>query len=432
MFYIMGTIIILLIICIILLIIAINGLKHNKNDDKILHIERTLKDENSALKNEFDTKLTNVQKVVSDNTKNQFECFNKFTEYKLEKMIETLKENIFHLNENIKNNTNISEKYLAEIRVSLEKSLEKLQNINEQKLEEMRRTVDEKLDATLKSRLNESFKIVQENLSKVEQGIGEMRNLANGVGDLKRVLTNVKTRGVWGEMQLSQILSEVLTKDQYAENIITRPHSKDPVEFALRLPSDGKKTIYLPIDSKFPLDTYTNLLNSYDLMDKDLINKSISELKKSIKMFAKDIKEKYIEAPYTTDFGIMFLPIEGLYAEVAKIGLIDELQSTYRIIIAGPTTMSALLNSLQVGFRTLAIERRSSEVWNILGAVKTEFKNFEGVLRKAQKKIGEANEEIENLVGTRTRQINRKLKNVTEIEYDKSSELLELNNKNDY
>lgn len=432
MFYIMGTIIILLIICIILLIIAINGLKHNKNDDKILHIERTLKDENSALKNEFDTKLTNVQKVVSDNTKNQFECFNKFTEYKLEKMIETLKENIFHLNENIKNNTNISEKYLAEIRVSLEKSLEKLQNINEQKLEEMRRTVDEKLDATLKSRLNESFKIVQENLSKVEQGIGEMRNLANGVGDLKRVLTNVKTRGVWGEMQLSQILSEVLTKDQYAENIITRPHSKDPVEFALRLPSDGKKTIYLPIDSKFPLDTYTNLLNSYDLMDKDLINKSISELKKSIKMFAKDIKEKYIEAPYTTDFGIMFLPIEGLYAEVAKIGLIDELQSTYRIIIAGPTTMSALLNSLQVGFRTLAIERRSSEVWNILGAVKTEFENFEGVLRKAQKKIGEANEEIENLVGTRTRQINRKLKNVTEIEYDKSSELLELNNKNDH
>lgn len=432
MFYIMGTIIILLIICIILLIIAINGLKHNKNDDKILHIERTLKDENSALKNEFDTKLTNVQKVVSDNTKNQFECFNKFTEYKLEKMIETLKENIFHLNENIKNNTNISEKYLAEIRVSFEKSLEKLQNINEQKLEEMRRTVDEKLDATLKSRLNESFKIVQENLSKVEQGIGEMRNLANGVGDLKRVLTNVKTRGVWGEMQLSQILSEVLTKDQYAENIITRPHSKDPVEFALRLPGDGKKTIYLPIDSKFPLDTYTNLLNSYDLMDKDLINKSISELKKSIKMFAKDIKEKYIEAPYTTDFGIMFLPIEGLYAEVAKIGLIDELQSTYRIIIAGPTTMSALLNSLQVGFRTLAIERRSSEVWNILGAVKTEFENFEGVLRKAQKKIGEANEEIENLVGTRTRQINRKLKNVTEIEYDKSSELLELNNKNDY
>lgn len=432
MFYIMGTIIILLIICIILLIIAINGLKHNKNDDKILHIERTLKDENSALKNEFDTKLTNVQKVVSYNTKNQFECFNKFTEYKLEKMIETLKENIFHLNENIKNNTNISEKYLAEIRVSLEKSLEKLQNINEQKLEEMRRTVDEKLDATLKSRLNESFKIVQENLSKVEQGIGEMRNLANGVGDLKRVLTNVKTRGVWGEMQLSQILSEVLTKDQYAENIITRPHSKDPVEFALRLPGDGKKTIYLPIDSKFPLDTYTNLLNSYDLMDKDLINKSISELKKSIKMFAKDIKEKYIEAPYTTDFGIMFLPIEGLYAEVAKIGLIDELQSTYRIIIAGPTTMSALLNSLQVGFRTLAIERRSSEVWNILGAVKTEFENFEGVLRKAQKKIGEANEEIENLVGTRTRQINRKLKNVTEIEYDKSSELLELNNKNDY
>lgn len=432
MYYIIGTIIILLIICIILLIIVINSLKHVKNDDKILHIERTLKDENSALKNEFDTKLTNVQKVVSDNTKNQFESFNKFTEYKLEKMIETLKENIFHLNENIKNNTNISEKYLAEIRVSLEKSLEKLQNINEQKLEEMRRTVDEKLDATLKSRLNESFKIVQENLSKVEQGIGEMRNLANGVGDLKRVLTNVKTRGVWGEMQLSQILSEVLTKDQYAENIITRPHSKDPVEFALRLPSDGKKTIYLPIDSKFPLDTYTNLLNSYDLMDKDLINKSISELKKSIKMFAKDIKEKYIEAPYTTDFGIMFLPIEGLYAEVAKIGLIDELQSTYRIIIAGPTTMSALLNSLQVGFRTLAIERRSSEVWNILGAVKTEFENFEGVLRKAQKKIGEANEEIENLVGTRTRQINRKLKNVTEIEYDKSSELLELNNKNDH
>lgn len=428
MYYIIGAlIIILLIVCIILLALVISKIERNKNDDKTLHIERVIKDETSALKNEFDNKLTNIQKIISDSTKTQFESFNRITEYKFE----TIKENISHFSANIKDNTNITEKYLNEIKISLEKSLEKMQIINEKKLEEMRRTVDEKLDATLKTRLNESFKLVQDNLTKVEQGIGEMRNLANGVGDLKRVLTNVKTRGIWGEMQLSQILSEVLTKDQYSENIPTRPRSKEPVEFALKLPGDGEKIVYLPIDSKFPLDTYSNLLNAYDSMDKDLINKSIGDLKKSIKSFAKDIKDKYIEAPYTTDFGIMFLPIEGLYAEVAKIGLIDELQSTYRIVIAGPTTMSALLNSLQIGFRTLAIEKRSSEVWNILGAVKTEFENFEGVLRKAQKKIGEANDEIETLVGTRTRQINRKLKDVTEIELKDSNKLLELDN-NDY
>ena len=253
-----------------------------------------------------------------------------------------------------------------------------------------------------------------------------MKDLANGVGDLKKVLSNVKTRGIWGEMQLSQILSQILTKDQYAENIVTRPKSKDPVEFVIKLPGDGKQIVYLPIDSKFPLDTYTNLINAYETNDKIVIDKAISDLKQRMKSFARDIRDKYLEVPYTTDFGIMFLPIEGLYAEAAKIGLIEELQNSYRIIIAGPTTMAALLNSLQVGFRTLAIEQRTSEVWNILAAVKTEFGTFETVLKKAQKKIGEANDEIENLVGTRTRQINRKLKDVTELKVEDTIEILEL------
>ena len=318
---------------------------------------------------------------------------------------ETKKENLKDVNLSVKENTNKIELYLNSIRTTLIDSMDKLQTENNKKIDEMRRTVDEKLDTTLNNRLNQSFKLVQDNLSKVEQGLGEMKDLANGVGDLKKVLSNVKTRGIWGEMQLSQILSQILTKDQYVENIITRPKSKDPVEFVIKLPGDGKQIVYLPIDSKFPLDTYTNLINAYETNDKAVIDKAITDLKQRMKSFAKDIRDKYLEIPYTTDFGIMFLPIEGLYAEAAKLGLIEELQNTYRIIIAGPTTMAALLNSLQVGFRTLAIEQRTSEVWNILAAVKTEFGTFETVLKKAQKKIGEANDEIEHLVGTRTRQI---------------------------
>ncbi|MBO4666667.1 MAG: DNA recombination protein RmuC, partial [Bacilli bacterium] len=233
-----------------------------------------------------------------------------------------------------------------------------------------------------------------------------------------------KTRGIWGEMQLSQILSELLTNDQYEENVVTKSKSKDPVEFAIKLPGEDQGIVRLPIDSKFPLDTYSRVVEAYESMDKEKVEDAINNLKRRIKDCAKDIKEKYIEPPYTTDFAIMFLPIEGLYAEVAKSGLIEELQNTYRVMIAGPTTMSALLNSLQVGFRTLAIQKRSSEVWDILSAVKTEFNTFGEALKKAQEKIKQADNEIEKLVTTRTNQIQRKLKDVTQLEYSDSKEVL--------
>lgn len=420
------SIIALLVITIILIIINLTKSKKINHTDDFNHVEKTVKDEISNLRAELDNKLTNIQKGISDNINSYFQNFNTLTNEKLGLLTVTLKENIKDVNLSVKENTNKIELYLNSIRTTLSESMEKLQVENSKKIDEMRRTVDEKLDTTLNNRLNQSFKLVQDNLSKVEQGLGEMKDLANGVGDLKKVLSNVKTRGIWGEMQLSQILSQILTKDQYAENIVTRPKSKDPVEFVIKLPGDGKQIVYLPIDSKFPLDTYTNLINAYETNDKIVIDKAISDLKQRMKSFARDIRDKYLEVPYTTDFGIMFLPIEGLYAEAAKIGLIEELQNSYRIIIAGPTTMAALLNSLQVGFRTLAIEQRTSEVWNILAAVKTEFGTFETVLKKAQKKIGEANDEIENLVGIRTRQINRKLKDVTELKVEDTIEILEL------
>ena len=427
-------IIILLIITIVLVIVNLaktkNGNKNGNKNGELNHIEKTIKDENSNLRTEFENKLTNVQRNISDNTNSYLQNFKSSINEKLEILTNNLKENLKDVNLSVKENTNKIELYLNSIRTTLIDSMDKLQTENNKKIDEMRRTVDEKLDTTLNNRLNQSFKLVQDNLSKVEQGLGEMKDLANGVGDLKKVLSNVKTRGIWGEMQLSQILSQILTKDQYVENIITRPKSKDPVEFVIKLPGDGKQIVYLPIDSKFPLDTYTNLINAYETNDKAVIDKAITDLKQRMKSFAKDIRDKYLEIPYTTDFGIMFLPIEGLYAEAAKLGLIEELQNTYRIIIAGPTTMAALLNSLQVGFRTVAIEQRTSEVWNILAAVKTEFGTFETVLKKAQKKIGEANDEIEHLVGTRTRQINRKLKDVTELKVEDTAGILELDETN--
>lgn len=423
-------IIILLIITIVLVIVNLAKTKNGNKNGELNHIEKTIKDENSNLRTEFENKLTNVQRNISDNTNSYLQNFKSSINEKLEILTNNLKENLKDVNLSVKENTNKIELYLNSIRTTLIDSMDKLQTENNKKIDEMRRTVDEKLDTTLNNRLNQSFKLVQDNLSKVEQGLGEMKDLANGVGDLKKVLSNVKTRGIWGEMQLSQILSQILTKDQYAENIITRPRSKDPVEFAVKLPGDGKQIVYLPIDSKFPLDTYTNLINAYESTDKVSVDRAIVELKQRMKSSAKDIRDKYLEIPYTTDFGIMFLPIEGLYAEAAKLGLIEELQNTYRIIIAGPTTMAALLNSLQVGFRTVAIEQRTSEVWNILAAVKTEFGTFETVLKKAQKKIGEANDEIEHLVGTRTRQINRKLKDVTELKVEDTAGILELDEAN--
>lgn len=307
---------------------------------------------------------------------------------------------------------------LEKVRETVEGRLKVMQDENAKKLEEMRATVDEKLQTTLEKRLGESFKQVSDRLEQVHKGLGEMQTLATGVGDLKRVLSNVKTRGILGEIQLSNILEQIMAPEQFDRNVATKKGSRDVVEFAVKLPGkdDGGKEVYMPIDSKFPLDVYNQLQNAYDSGSAEAVAIAIKDLERSIKNNAKDIRDKYLDPPYTTDFAVMFLPIEGLYAEVIRnTSLMEVLQREYRVVITGPTTLAAILNSLQMGFRTLAIEKRSSEVWQILGAVKTEFSRFGEVLKKAQEKITKANEDIDQLVGTRTRAIERRLRNVQEL-----------------
>lgn len=298
----------------------------------------------------------------------------------------------------------------------------------ELKLEKMRETVDEKLHKTLEERLGQSFKIVSDRLEAVQKGLGEMQTLANGVGDLKKVLSNVKTRGVLGEIQLGNILEQIMAPEQYEANVKTKSGSNDHVEFAIKLPGkdDFGKEVYLPIDAKFPQEDYVRLQTAFDEGDVAGVDAANRALAQSIKKFAKDIRDKYIDPPHTTDFGIMFLPIEGLFAEVVRQPeLVALLQRDFKIIVTGPTTLAAMLNSLQMGFKTLAIQKRSSEVWQILGAVKTEFGKFGGVLEKAQKKISEANKELDTLVGTRTRLMLSKLKKVEELPSTESIELLD-------
>ena len=312
-------------------------------------------------------------------------------------------------------NTIENERRLEAIRITMENRLSSIQNENSIQLDKMRETVDEKLQKTLESRISESFKMVSERLEQVYKGLGEMQTLASGVGDLKKVLSNVKSRGVLGEIQLGAILEEILTKEQYEANVVTKKGSQSFVEYAIKLPGDSSP-VYLPIDAKFPADAYSKLLEAYDSGDLTEIESSKSILIKRLKSFAKDIHDKYIDPPNTTEFAIMFLPFEGLYAEAVRLGMVEELQRLYKINIAGPTTTAALLNSLQMGFKTLAIQKRSSEVWDVLGAVKTEFDKFETVLESAQSRIEQANSELDKLIGVRTRQIKRKLKDVEAIE----------------
>ncbi len=297
---------------------------------------------------------------------------------------------------------------------------------NNRQLEEMRKTVDEKLQKTLDERITQSFKLVNDRLEQVYKGLGEMQNLAVGVGDLKKVLSNVKTRGILGEVQLGAILEQILAPEQYAENVITKSTGADRVEFAVKLPGDDERTVWLPIDAKFPADSYSRLVDAYELGDAAAIEEAAKNLERVIKSEAKDIHTKYIEPPYTTDFGIMFLPFEGLYAEVVRRGLLDVLQREYKVNIAGPTTMAALLNSLQMGFKTLAIQKHSGEVWEVLGAVKTEFANFSKVLGNARNRIRMADEELEKLIGTRTRAIERKLRGVESLTAAESVDVLDL------
>lgn len=326
------------------------------------------------------------------------------------------------------NLTNVNENKLENIRKSVEDKLTLLQKDNNEKLEKMRLTVDEKLQGTLEKRLGESFKIVNDRLESVYKGLGEMQTLAQGVGDLKKVFTNVKSRGYWGEIQLANILEQFLTQEQYLTNVKIKDSSNDFVEFAIKLPGKTNKNefVLLPVDSKFPIEDYSRLVDAENGGDIALINDCRKALENSIKTCAKAIYEKYIDPPFTTDFGIMFLPTESLYCEIVRNSALCEILSQkYRVVVAGPTTFIALLNSLQMGFRTLAIEKRSSEVWELLGVVKTEFSKFGTLLDKTNKKLQEISSTMD-LASKKTRTIERKLRNVEALPLNDETEFYDL------
>ena len=297
-------------------------------------------------------------------------------------------------------------------------AIDKLRTENSEQLMVIRKTVDEKLQETLESRISKSFKLVSERLEEVYKGLGEMQTLSRGVGDLKKVLSNVKTRGILGEMQLGSILEEILSSTQYETNFATVPGSRNVVEFAIKLPDSSGNITYMPIDSKFPADTYEALLNAYETADKSEVETATKMLRTRLLGEAKDIHEKYVAPPHTTDFAVMFLPVEGLYAEAVNRGLIEELQNKYKIMIAGPSTMAAMLSSIRMGFKTLAIQKQTSEVWDVLRNVKLEFEKFDAVLSATQTKLNQANAELDKLVGVRTRAIVRKLDKVDSIEIE--------------
>ena len=354
--------------------------------------------------------------LLAESQQNSIESFRKQLDEKLNAVRKDTIESLGKVNQTL-------ETKQAHLQNLLDTKLNELRIENSKKLEEMRVTVDEKLQSTLEKRLGESFKTVSERLEQVHQGLGEMKTLATGVGDLKRVLTNVKTRGGWGEVQLGTLSSEILTQAQYEENVAVVPDSNQRVEFAVRIPAsdDSSTIVYLPIDAKFPQEDYQRLVDAAEIADKKAIEAASKGLERSVRSFAKDIAEKYISPPHTTDFGILFLPTEGLYAEIARrAGLIEELQRSYRIVVAGPTTFTAILSSLQMGFRTMALQKRSTEVWQVLAGVKTEFSKFGGAMDKLHKRLEQASKDVE-VVQVRTRSMGRKLRDVETLPDQKSS-----------
>jgi len=387
-------------------------------------LTKSIEEKLNTLTSTIDTKLTNSNESNTVNSKESrkelkeaLDAFKTDFSKSVDSFNSAQKDNFFALlNKQGEQNTSTSEK-LDQMRETLEKKIVDMQSGNEKKLDEMRATVDEKLQKTLETRLGESFKLVSERLEAVHAGLGDMQKLATGVGDLKRVLTNVKTRGILGEYQLENLLEQLLTPEQYEKNRKTKADSNAMVEFAIKLPGRGEKdtSIWLPIDSKFPKEDFESLMEAYDLADPDLVDERRKIFIRGIRKCANDICGKYIDPPNTTDFALLFLPFESLYAEVLRSpGLFESIQRECKIIITGPTTLSALLSSLQMGFRTLAIEKRSSEVWQLLGAVKTEFGSFGNILEKTQKKLQEAGNVIDQ-AGRRSRAIERKLKDVQEL-----------------
>ena len=390
--------IILCIIIIILLLMVLFKLLSPGKDKNSARLEKSLRDGLSASRREMTAELNGGMQTFSRLlTDNQ----NQASEAQLRQL--TNLENRFRTLESTNNEK------LENMRAAMVRQLSSIQEENQKKLDVIQTTVNEKLD----TQLQKSFKLVSERLEKVYESLGEMQSIASGVGDLKKVLSNVKTRGILGEIQLGSILEEILAPELYETEIATIPDSREHVEYAVKLPggADGSN-VYLPIDSKFPGDTYAALQEAYDSGDKERIDSAKKALVAVIKKCAGDIRSKYVSPPYTTNFGIMFLPFEGLYAEAVNLGLVETLQREYSVSITGPSTMAAMLNSLQMGFRTLAIQKRSNEVWEILGSVKKEFLNFSDALEKTQKHIRQVDDDLEKLIGTRTRQINRSLSKI--------------------
>ena len=419
---------IVLILCVINLIMLFN-MKGNNNSEikKQLNnienatnkIEKTIQYEISRFREENNSNARNIREEVSYSLNQS----SKSITNQMSTIANLQNNQLQNFSEQLSKLTDSNEQRLNDMRNTIEQKLLIIQQDNSKKLEEMRATVDEKLHSTLEKRLGESFGDISKRLEVLYKELGEMHSLASGVNDLKRTLTTVKTRGIWGEIQLGNIIEEILTTDQYETNVITKKKSNDRVEFAIKLPgNDTNNTkIYLPIDAKFPQEDYQRLIDAAEIGDKAAVDAARKALEVRVKSEAKSIKDKYLDPPNTTDFGIMFLPTESLYAEVAKIpNLIEVLQRDYRVIITGPTTLVALLNSLQMGFRTLAIEKRSSEIWTLLGAVKTEFGKFGDILDKTQKKLQEATNTIET-ASKKTRTIQSKLKKVQELPIEESN-----------
>ena len=366
--------------------------------------------------NNIDDAIYDASKKLNQDTVNSVKLMSDMINQNQVNMAENQKFQLQQMENRLKTFSMENEQKLENIRSTVEKKLTYMQEDNNKQLENIRTTVDEKLQNTLENKLNKSFETVSKQLQQVYKGLGEMQNLAVGVGDLKKVLSNVKTRGILGEIQLSAILKEILSPEQYEENVATKKGSRNVVEFAIKLPADDDSFVYLPIDSKFPGDTYAKLVDAMNSGNKEEIEVCSKNLLRTIKNEAKDIHDKYISPPNTTEFAIMFLPFEGLYAEVVNRGMVEVLQREYKVNVAGPSTMGALLNSLQLGFKTLAVQKRSAEVWQILNDVKREFDTFADVLEKTQTRLNQANTELDKLVGVRTRKIQSQLSKVQKLE----------------
>nr|WP_316630962.1 DNA recombination protein RmuC [uncultured Ruminococcus sp.] len=383
--------------------------KNNSSSEEINQLRAEIEKSTQMTMKNTNDEIAALRTEVITSTQNSVKNMGEMIATNQQSFSASQSEKLLHFEDRLKTFSLENEQKLENIRRSMEQKLSDIRDDNNKQLTEMRTTVDEKLQKTLEEKMNRSFALVSERLEQVYKGLGEMQTLAVGVGDLKKVLSNVKTRGIVGEIQLGNILEEILTPDQYDTNVATKKGSREVVEFAIKLPARDDGFIYLPIDSKFPGDSYAALRDAYDSGSKEAVDAAAKNLINTIRREAKDIRDKYIDPPNTTEFAVMFLPFEGLYSEVVNRGMVELLQRDYKVNIAGPSTMAALLNSIQMGFKTLAVQKRSAEVWNLLGSVKKEFETFNTVLVATQTKLDQANKELDKLVGVRTRQITRKL-----------------------